>query len=563
MLVLAFASLAHSATNTVTSLADSGAGSLRQVIADSAAGGTVVFGVTGTITLASGELVVDKDLTIIGPGASALTISGAYLSRVFNVRSNVTTLVASLTVIYGRTRDATGSGPAEPGGGICNSGTLWVSNCVITLNGTGAGGTTYVNGGCGAGIYNLGTLRLDNSILSRNETGRGGASGSGGSGGAIWNGGTCFANGCGFIHNSAGPGGGPIYSPYYGGGGGPGGGGGGIFNAGTVVLTNCTIDTNLAGTGGEGGYGLMQGGPGGPGGGGGGIYNQNSLSMVGCTIVSNRSGWGGGGGSSDFSRGVGGTGGWGGGIFGGGVLTNCTLVGNYCAPAGDLPGFPGNAGCGGGICGGATVVSCTIVSNTAYNGSGGGVYGSGVFLNSVVALNAPLTSGQGPDVWGTLTSLGHNLIGATNDSSGFTAPGDLVGSKASPLDPKVAPLANNGGSMLTMALLPGSPAIDAGDTSLAFGTDQRGFPRPAGLAADIGAFEWCYPSILRLGPPQAATITIQAFGTNGQACRLLSSMDLSNWVPLATNQIGSDGTVLFYDTCAPGSTGRYYRLVMP
>jgi hypothetical protein len=56
VLMLALASLAHSATNTVTSLADSGAGSLRQAIADSAVGDTIVFGLTGTVTLTSGEL---------------------------------------------------------------------------------------------------------------------------------------------------------------------------------------------------------------------------------------------------------------------------------------------------------------------------------------------------------------------------------------------------------------------------------------------------------------------------------------------------------------------------
>src|ERR1019366_8634124 len=57
-------------------------------------------------------------------------------------------------------------------------------------------------------------------------------------------------------------------------------------------------------------------------------------------------------------------------------------------------------------------------------------------------------------------------------------------------DPKLGPLANNGGPTLTMALLPGSPAIDAGNTSLAPATDQRGVPRPFSLAADVGAFEF-------------------------------------------------------------------------
>ena len=52
-------------------------------------------------------------------------------------------------------------------------------------------------------------------------------------------------------------------------------------------------------------------------------------------------------------------------------------------------------------------------------------------------------------------------------------------------------------------------------------------------------------------------------GNAGLTCRLLSSSDLTRWVPLATNQIGTDGRVLFYDICDPGGTCRFYRLVMP
>jgi hypothetical protein len=115
-----------------------------------------------------------------------------------------------------------------------------------------------------------------------------------------------------------------------------------------------------------------------------------------------------------------------------------------------------------------------------------------------------------------------------------------------------------------MALLPGSPAIDAGNTSLAPTTDQRGFPRPAGLAADIGAFE--YGSVmptLAVSRSGATGLNILASGNAGKSCRLLWSTNLSSWVPMATTQIGSGGTVLFYDTCAPGSACRFYRLVMP
>jgi hypothetical protein len=131
-------------------------------------------------------------------------------------------------------------------------------------------------------------------------------------------------------------------------------------------------------------------------------------------------------------------------------------------------------------------------------------------------------------------------------------------------DPKLGPLANNGGPTLTVALLPGSPAIDAGNTLLAPVTDQRGFPRPAGLAADIGAFEYgsVMPTIA-VSRSGATGLNILASGNANQRCRLLSSTDLATWVPIATNYIGSGGTVLFSDACAPGGACRFYRLVMP
>jgi hypothetical protein len=131
-------------------------------------------------------------------------------------------------------------------------------------------------------------------------------------------------------------------------------------------------------------------------------------------------------------------------------------------------------------------------------------------------------------------------------------------------DPKLGPLANNGGPTPTMALLPGSPAIDAGNTSLAPATDQRGFPRPAGLAADIGAFEYgsVMPTIA-VSRSGATGLDILGSGNAGQSCRLLWSTNLSSWIPMATNQIGGDGTLLFNVNCTPGSACRFYRLVMP
>ncbi|HEY0369187.1 MAG TPA: hypothetical protein VGC85_06295, partial [Chthoniobacterales bacterium] len=77
---------------TVTNTNDSGAGSLRQVIADATPGDTITFAasVTGAITLTTAELVIDKDLTISGPGAGVLTVqrssvSGTPRFRVFRI----------------------------------------------------------------------------------------------------------------------------------------------------------------------------------------------------------------------------------------------------------------------------------------------------------------------------------------------------------------------------------------------------------------------------------------------------------------------------------------------
>ena len=131
-------------------------------------------------------------------------------------------------------------------------------------------------------------------------------------------------------------------------------------------------------------------------------------------------------------------------------------------------------------------------------------------------------------------------------------------------DPKLGPLADNGGPTLTMALVAGSRAIDAGNDAVAPPTDQRGYPRPAGLTADIGAFEYgAMIPFLAISRSGESGVDILAHGNALRSCRLLTSIDLVNWAPIATNEISSDGTALFYDTCHPGSACRFYRLVMP
>ena len=106
--------------------------------------------------------------------------------------------------------------------------------------------------------------------------------------------------------------------------------------------------------------------------------------------------------------------------------------------------------------------------------------------NSIVANN---TAPTGPDCKNSPTSAGHNLIGDDSGCSFTPAAGDLVGTAASPIDPRLRALEDNGGPTLTHALEFDSPAVNGGDIAACPATDQRNAPRPAVGACDMGAFE--------------------------------------------------------------------------
>lgn len=131
------------------------------------------------------------------------------------------------------------------------------------------------------------------------------------------------------------------------------------------------------------------------------------------------------------------------------------------------------------------------------DGDGGGIFQANAsvqLVNTIVAKNQDKTSFGGVvenDCHGSLTTVGHNLLGDETGCSGLVngANGDKVGSGGAPLDPLLADLADNSGVTQTHALLAGSPAFNAGDDSKlpVSGKDQRGFLRGSG--SDIGAFE--------------------------------------------------------------------------
>ena len=182
VLICAGISPVWAATLTVTSTADSGPGSLRDTIAAASPGDTIDFSVAGTITLTTGMLTIGKNLTITGPGASSLTISGNNSSTVFSISAGTAVNISGLTVSNGN------AGP-DDGGGILNSGTLTLTNVTISNN-SAKGGGGIVNGGTltltnvtisnnsaedGGGIFNFDTLTLTNVTISGNSaTGNGG-----------------------------------------------------------------------------------------------------------------------------------------------------------------------------------------------------------------------------------------------------------------------------------------------------------------------------------------------------------------------------------------------------
>jgi MBG domain (YGX type)/Right handed beta helix region len=396
----------------------------------------------------------------------------------------------------------------------------------LTLNDCTVSNNTGIQGGGVHEVYS--TTTLTNCIVSGNTAGTGFAGGAGG--GLSFNGGSAALTGCNISGNAASDEGGGLFAfavnlsltncAVTGNSSSTRSGGGVSAEAdSSLTLTGCTISGNTSGL--EGG-GLAQ--------------DEGSLSLTDCTVSDNTA-LAAGGLSLEFAStpttltncvvsGNTATG------FGGGglityemstVLTNCTVSGNTTsvsgggmytinrrAPDGGTNStdmltnctFSGNiAGQSGGGVGTVGYVQsqfsdCTISGNTA-NQSGGGLFiapyqGYLATLeigNTIVAGNAAAASG--PDASGTLVSQGNNLIGETDGSAGWIST-DLTGTGAQPLNPLLAPLRNYGGTSQTMALLPGSPAIDAGNNSLipaGVATDQRGLSRTINGVVDIGAFE--------------------------------------------------------------------------
>jgi hypothetical protein len=446
-------------TLTVTTLSDSGAGSLREKVGLAGNGDSINFqsGLSGTITLTSGELLLQHIVTLSGPGAGTLTVSGNNTSRVFEVAAGTTVSLTGLTISDGRVSSTS----RTQGGGLLNAGNLTLTDCrisnnqsAVTMTGTGSE-DVFAQGG---GICTSGPLTLVR---------------------------------CTVVGNSANLSAGNL--DY-----GQANGGGLYSNGGTVTLGNSTVAGNSA-------TGTFAGGTGFVFAYGGGLTSDNgTVNLTGCTVAGNTA-----------------TGGNGAG-YGGGVhsyqstvsLSNSTIANNTASSASD-------SGLGGGVSdldSNLTLTSCTITGNgansTASIGSGGGLYynssaGSAQVLNTIVAGN---TSGtDGPDASGSFASLGSNLIGISDGSTGWGS-SDLTGTASSPLDPMLGTLGSHGGPTQTVPLLAGSPALNAGDPAQLGSADQRGLTRRGGV--NIGAFQasaaqltFTDPGQVSLGVPFQLVVT--------------------------------------------------------
>jgi Dockerin type I domain/Chlamydia polymorphic membrane protein (Chlamydia_PMP) repeat len=490
------------ATFTVTNANNSGTGSLRQVVIN--ANNTSVadlidfssfFNVPRTITLAS-EISITRAVTIDGPSAGNVVISGNNAVRIFNTQSaaaGTSISLVDLTLNSGHVATTESGGAVRAGDEALNC-----TRCIFTANIAYDGGAI--------GVVGAGSLTATDCVFTSNSAPDGG--------GAIWvvSGGSVTATGCVFTLNSAPYGGGALIV-----------GVGGSLNA-----TNCLFTSNWAGSG-----GAIE-------------FYGGSLTATDCVFTSNAAGIGGAIAVHDNSANT--------------VLTRCEISGNNASYAGGLritgnllleastvsgnlaPGYYGYGGYypgyGGGIVvtgNAVTIRNSTISGNSA--GEGGGIVANGTLVvqNSTITRNTASYGGGGIFAGGATIALESSIVAKNSGSAGadivasrvsaknssvFDRTGiatftDLGGNRPVGEDPRLGSLQDNGGPTKTHLLLPGSSCVNAGSNPANLTTDQRGpgFPRVLNGAIDIGAAEGVdvTPAAIPISIPPTITV---AGGTN-------------------------------------------------
>ncbi|MEP7015117.1 MAG: choice-of-anchor Q domain-containing protein [Verrucomicrobiota bacterium] len=493
-LVVAATLLSHTAlaaTLTVTSPADSGPGSLRNTVAIASNGDTITFdsSLNGqTITLTTGEILLNKTLTITGPGSAQLAISGNDTDRIF--RATAAIILSGLTLRNGFSDEGAAL--------VLNNASGNVSDCVFSNNAT--------PDGIGGAVSNPSSpMQFTNCTFTNNS-----ASGFG-VGGAFFGSEPepVTMTDCTFSGNSAHD-------------------GGAIFTDAPLTLVRCKFNGNSIPSDGIAGAiyndfptditaSTFSGNTTGNGGAGGALFVEGDVTIRDSTVSGNSVGA-----STTFAS-------QGGGIWSDGTVTinNSTIANNT----------GGTGSQGGGIYTENSAISLndsTVSGNSA--AEGGGIYNNGSTVNSGDTIVARNTAPSGPDFFGAIASQGYNLIGDTADSTGETGT-DLVN-----MDPQLGPLQNNGGLTLTMALLPTSPAIDMGNPAFdpnAFtppmNTDQRGSARVVNGRIDIGSYEFSSTN----HPPQITSLTgaqtRECTSSNGTSASITVSATDADGDPLTVN----------------------------
>jgi len=552
-------------------------------------GSNVTFSTDCTISI-SQQIVINAETTIDANGHN-VSISGSNSVPLFDVATNLT--LRGISLVNGKSTNSGGALYIRPGVTVLANSCVFAGNSATGTNGVaGVNGTTNStssigeNGGSGGAgtsafggaIYNQGTLALVNCTLTNNAA-TGGGGGTGGSGGT---------------------GSGTFEVGGNGGDGGSGGAaeGGAVYNLGDLSLINCSFSGNAVtggagATGGAAGTGRTSGlvGNGGTGGegSGGAVFNARNLSIEGSTFRAN-SGVGGSSAAAGMNGNGSGKGGTKGAQGSGGAvynawwtaITNSTFSTNFVGggaggnggTGGGTFGLPGNGGDGGDGIGGSldnvnttTIVNCTFSSGGVVGGTNG-LAGTGNFtvdngnvgsaLGGNIANTGPIlvlmntilaASSSGNNLSGPFTDGGYNLSSDANGSPGYQN-----------RDPKLGPLAPNGGPTLTLALLAGSPAIDQIPAHLSPPIDQRGVARPVNGKSDIGAYEYgatltASNMVLSISRTTSGSIQVTGAGTAGLSYFVQASTNLSNWQTVSTNP----SPILYNDATTNFST-RFYRI---
>jgi hypothetical protein len=335
------------------------------------------------------------------------------------------------------------------GGALRNQGDLTLNGVVIRGN---------ISDIAGGGIYNEGTLTLNGSTIGPYNTSPEG-------GGIANDHGTVTLNASTVTQNSA----------------------GGVVNenGGTLNVNDSTLSSNSTSSG------------------GGAIHNSagTTASVNGSTLTANIANGTVGGGAINNQGTL--------------TVTNSTLTQNTAQGFGGAIDTYNSSGTAH-----TTLASDTITNNTADSDSAGGGNGGGLqngeatgavqLTNTLLALNTTGTSGTGAQCFGfDLASGGHNLTTTAPGCNGLAA--DLTAAPGT-ISGALGPLAPNGGPTQTLALLAGSPAINAGAGCPA--TDQRGFLRAGVAPCDIGAFE-----LGAVAPSPATPAPPIVGGTSAKKCK--------------------------------------------